>query len=63
MDIKRLLKSFNCIVTPGLIFFVCLFFFIDRDIILDNKMDFTDIIKFFNGKFWKCLKQALLSRL
>ena len=21
-----------------------------RDIILDNKMDFTDIIKFFNGK-------------
>ena len=22
-----------------------------RDIILDNKMDFTDIIKFFNGKY------------
>ena len=24
-----------------------------RDIILDNKMDFTDIIKFFNGKLPK----------
>lgn len=31
-----------------------------RDIILSNGMDFTDIIKFFNGKIWVILKLFLM---